>query len=148
MKKVSLFALIGLIAVITLTLIQDVWWTIFWNYIDSNGVLMSDKIYDEIPSWNTYIDICNYLELFTIVGWGAILFFFIYLYKNQTKDMKKSSLLAIIGLCLIILVILYYTFIANVVGYSSAVRVIINIIQMAGYALIVPFFVTLYKKSK
>ena len=77
MKKVSLFALIGLIAVITLTLIQDVWWTIFWNYIDSNGVLMSDKIYDEIPSWNTYIDICNYLELFTIVGWGAILFFFI-----------------------------------------------------------------------
>lgn len=111
---------------------------------------MYEKICEDIPNWNTYMTIAGFMELVRAFAFGGLLLFFCKLFKNQSDSMRKTSLLGIIGLSLIILIMLYY-FVSNMFGWgiiqSPAFRLIINAVNIIGYVLLIPFFYNLYKKS-
>lgn len=149
MKKLSLIATISLIVIAVTVLVEGTWWNIFWLYIDEENHLMYEKICEDIPNWNTYMTIASSMELIKAIAFGGLLLFFCKLFKNQNDNMRKTSLLGIIGLCLIILIMMYY-FVSNMFGLDiiqPAFRLIINAVNIIGYILLIPFFYNLYKKS-
>ncbi|MFG6391722.1 MAG: hypothetical protein K1V76_05330 [Candidatus Amulumruptor sp.] len=66
--------------------------------------------------------------------------------------MKKSSLLALVGVGLLILNNLYYLVVNSLdawqYGWYQILGYVWNIIVLAAWVLIGQFFLTLYKKSK
>lgn len=142
MKKYNLLALISCLALILAYVYRGVIMGVFSYAMSIDDFIEQLEFMSKLEPWLKNV---SFLEFVPLVAWGGILIFFVKFYKIQTEDMKKTSLLSLIGVSLIVAIELLTRF--DVVD-SASFLTFLAWLEVAGFALLAPFFYSLYKKSE